>query len=277
MTMPNITGTIPTGGEPKPSLRSYKEGRLVLVFPLEEYTGHEFGKKDAPKQFMRCNVVALPDPQSAPFIDFGGKMNNLGQMTEPDTLRVQLGNTGWMCQNVSLGGGGMLYILRRMMRDGQAIVGRLWKDPEYNGAWKIKDATPQETELAQQWMAAYMAGQIVNPVPLPIPGVPQQRTAQPQGAPQQFGQQPAPAQPQPVQTGWGAMANPATQQQYGQGVSAPIPQPVFAAAAQPTWGAPQQPVQQPAFAAAAQQGWGAPAQPVQQYAPGDAMAAPTGY
>lgn len=260
MTMPNITGTIPTGGEPKPTLRSYGEGRLVLVFPLEEFTGHEFGKKDTPKQFMKCNVVALPDAQSAPVIDFGGKMNNLGQMTEPDTLRVQLGNTGWMCLNVTLGGGGMLYILRRMLSNGQAIVGRLWKDPEYNGAWKIKDATPQETELAQQWMAAFMGGQIVNPVPLPIPGVPQQR--QPQGTPQQFGA-PAPVQPQPVQTGWGQPAPQAMPQQ-------PAPQ---------SWGAPQQPVQQPqpVFAAAAQPAWGAPAQPVQQFAPGDPMAQSTGY
>jgi hypothetical protein len=256
VTMPNISGSTPQGGGV--SLRCFGEGRLVLVFPKEEKTGHAFGKPSEPKQFMLSNVVMLPDgapsiqlPTGATlgplptFITYGGEMNNLGQMVKPDTTRVDVGPQGTLFENISIGGGGMLYILRAALRNGEARVGRLWKDPAYNGAWKlttIDQGTP-EYQAAVNWMGAYSTGNFVNPSPVPLQPIPQQ--AAPQQQPTAWPSNPAPqsatvgawgAQVQqntpPAQQGWGAQQQPVAAQQPQQG-----------------WGQPP-----------AQQGWGAPAQ-----------------
>lgn len=266
--MPNISGSTPKGGGV--SLRCFGKGRLVLVFPIAEETGHAFGKPSEPKQFMKCNVVALPDGAPSiqlptgpvaplpPFITFGGEANNDGSMKTPDTMRIDVGPQGTLFENVSIGGGGMLYILRKALRNGEARVGRLWQDPAYNGAWKLTDVEPgtPEMKVAADWLVAYSTGNFTNPVPVPLQVIPQQAAPQ-----QQYAQQAPPAQswpsnpaPQPATAGaWGAQVQqntPPAQQGWG----APQPQPVAAQQPQQGWGAPQQ------VAPPAQQGWGAPAQ-----------------
>jgi hypothetical protein len=242
VTMPNIQGSTPAGGGI--TLRSFGVNRLVLIFPIAEETGTDFTDKTKPKQFMRCNVVALPDPASAPFLTYGGEVLQDGVTVKvPDTMRVDLGPHGYMAENVRIGGGGMLYILRRALATNSARVGRLFKDAQYNNAWKLTDCDNNSPEMAAatQWVQLYTSGNFVNSFPVPINPVPAQPTAQAQswGAPQQ-----PPAQSWPT--------NPAPQQQ----------------AAPPAWG---QPPAQPAYAGPPQQqapqGWGQP--PAQQGTPAD--------
>ena len=253
--MPNLQGSTPTGGGP--TLRCFGEGRAVIIFPIEEGMGKSFdGKEDKP--YIRCNVVALPDPKSAPYITYGGEVMQDGVTVKtPDTWRVDLGPHGWMAENVKIAGGGMLYILRAAMRSNSARVGRLFKDPAHNYAWKLTDVDkarldngapnpahePQLMEQAAWWLGLLGSQTFQNSFPVPIAQVPQQ-----QAAPQQYApQQPAPQSAPPAQQGWG---QPAPQQ----------PQPAYAATvpAQPqqpaTWTQPQQPAPQ------APQGWGAPQQ-----------------
>jgi hypothetical protein len=261
--MPGISGSTPTGGGI--TLRCFGEGRLVLIFALGEETGHEFGKPDAPKQFMKCNIIALPDPQSPPFITFGGKADQTGRMTEPDTARIDVGPQGTLFSNVSIGGGGMLYILRRALKTNTGRVGRLFKDERYNGAWKLTDIAPGTPEMAaaEAWMTAHLSGTFTNPSPVQIPVIPQQQAA--------------PQYAQPAQ-GWGA----ANQQQApmappAQGWGPQPAAPVNTAPPAQGWGAPvQQNPAQPAqgWGQQAPQGWGQPpaAEPV-----GPNTAAPTGF
>lgn len=259
--MPNLQGSTPTGGGP--TLRCFGEGRAVIIFPVEEGMGKSFdGKED--KAFIRCNIVALPDAKSAPYITYGGEVMQDGVTVKtPDTWRVDLGPHGWMAENVKIAGGGMLYILRAAMRSNySARVGRLFKDPQHNYAWKLTDVDKAkldngapnpgyEPELMQQaawWLNLLQTQTFQNSYPVPIQQVP----AQP-AAPQQWAQPVQPQQPAPQ--GWGApqSAPPAQQPAY----AGPPP-------AQQGWGQPaaapqgdpnawNQQAQQPA-----PQGWGAP-------------------
>jgi hypothetical protein len=238
--MPNLQGSTPQGGGP--TLRCFGVGRAVIIFPIAEEMGTGFGNAE-PKPFIRSNVVALPDPKSAPFITFGGEVLQDGVTVKvPDTHRVDLGPHGWMAENVKIGGGGMLYILRAALRSNSARVGRLFKDPAYNNAWKLTDPDKDEPQLMEQaawWLGLLQSQTFQNVYPVPINQVPAQPTAQQQGWQQP--QQP-PAQSWP--------SNPAPQQ------------PQSAPPAQPAQGWGQQP--QPAYAGppapAAPQGWGAPQQ-----------------
>ena len=269
--MPMISGKTPQGGGVTP--RCYGEGRLVLIFPREEYTGTAFDGKE-PKQFMRCDVVALVDTHPAPFpnpsrpsttitppppfITFGGEMDKDGvSMKTPDTMRVEVAGQGWMKEGVSFGGG-LLFDLRRSQQAGQARVGRLFKDHQHNGTWKLTDVedTSPEYAAAMAWSQAMAAQAFVNQVPQPIPVVPAQQPP----ATQQWGGQ-------PQAQGWGA-----PQQQAPQGYPQQAPP-------QQGWGAPQGYPQQPqpqyaqqAPPPAAPQGWGPP-----PGAPQSAPPAPNGW
>lgn len=250
--MPNLQGSTPQGGGP--TLRCFGVGRAVIIFPKSEEMGTAFDGKD-PKPYILSNVVALPDQRSAPFITFGGEVLQDGVTVKvPDTHRVDLGPHGWMAENVKIGGGGMLYILRAALRSNSARVGRLFKDPAYNNAWKLTDPDKDEPELMAQaqWFIGLLANNtFTNSYPVPIAQVPAQAAPQQsavwnvmeQGA---AGYQ-APQQQPPAQS-WPTNPAPA-QQSAPQGWGAPQQQ---APAAQP----------QPAYAgqqqAPAQQGWGAP-------------------
>lgn len=252
MTMPNIQGSTPAGGGI--TLRSFGVGRLVLIFPKGEETGHAFGKPTEPKQFMRANVVALPDPQSPPFLTYGGEVLQDGVTIKvPDTMRIDLGPHGYMAEDMRIGGGGMLYILRKALATGSGRVGRLFKDSNFNNAWKLTDCEDgsQEMATAMQWVQLFTSGNFVNSFPVPINPVPHQ--AQPQNT--------MPAQQPPAQS-W--PANNAAPQQQAPQQQAPQQ------AAQGGWA--QQPQQ-----AAPQQGWAPQPQPAwgqQQPAP---QGAPTGF
>lgn len=264
--MPNLQGSTPQGGGP--TLRCFGVGRAVIIFPIAEEMGTAFDGKE-PKPFIRSNVVALPDQRSAPYITFGGEVLQDGVTVKtPDTHRVDLGPHGWMAENVKIGGGGMLYILRAALRSNSARVGRLFKDPAYNNAWKLTDPDKDEPELMQQatwWLSLLQAGTFQNSYPVPINQVPAQQAAPQYAQPQQSMPQintsvaaghAMPVQQQPPAQSW--PTNPAPVQQ---------PQPVYAGPpAQPQqqapqgWGAPQQ-----VAPAQPQQGWGQP--PAQQGPP----------
>lgn len=203
-------------GGPKPTPRSFGEGRLLLLIPKREQTGTKYESKE-PQQEIVCDVVVLADPfrPAAPIL-FGGKKALDGTMKEPDTHRVDIGPQGWLCENVVFSGGGMIHTLRRVLESTtttgqqQAIVGRLWRDhsAEARGAWKIAgqdhEATPEEVNVAAAWYAAASTGQFTNSVPVPLNPVPAQPPVgfNPYGQQvQQMQQQPAPVAPPAPQYG----------------------------------------------------------------------------
>lgn len=257
--MPTLTiqGASAIGGI---TLRCFGQERLLMIIPLSERMGQPFeGKPGDPLvREMVCNVVVL---DGGP-VRFGGSATNTGQMKTPDTMIVDPMPAGWFIPNMVLRGPSMLRALEAALPSqfnpaGSALVGRIWQDPAYRNAWKLRENPPQaEVDLAMQWWANFSAGRHVNPVPrlIAAPVAPQQQVNygyQPQQpaqgyAPQQAPQQPyAPAQydqaggyPQPL----GGQAAPVQQG----------PNPAW-----PTQQAPvqQQPVyapQQPAQAASAQ-------------------------
>lgn len=288
--MLNFTTT--GGGGPKPALRTLGEGRLVILIPKREQTGKKY-QSEEPKQEIVCDLVVLPDPTrpAAPII-FGGKARLDGTMEEPDTHRVDIGPQGWFCEGVTIGSGGMVSTLRRVMENRQALVGRLWRDhsKEARGAWKVggegHEATPAELEIATAWSNAFFGppGSFTNSAVVPLAGIPAQL---PPGVPAYGAPQ---AQQSPV---WNAMeqgyagaadARVAPQYQMHASVAAgqAMPQqPAYAAPqgypqAQAPQYAPQQPPaypvqQQPAYAP---QGY--PATPVPQSAPPAAPQVPAG-
>lgn len=291
------------------TFRCLGAGRLVLIMPLEERTGKTHDGK-ADQQQMICDVVVLPNPDGSPQapVLHGGKADNKGQMIEPDTLQTEITGNGWLISRMMIPYAGMLFILRPLLEQSKrtgrpaGIVGRLWNDPQYNGAWKISgdghEPTAAELNMANLWGAAVASGQFVNCVPQPIAQIPRQAPAPqyaqaaPQQAPQAWPQQAQPgyapnpqyAQPQAPQ-GWPQQGpvNPA----YPPQAPAPVapqgwPQqaPV---SAQPMQQAPQGWPQQAApngwdqaqQMQQAAQGWPQNGVPAQQYGPTD-MNAPTG-
>jgi hypothetical protein len=215
------------GSGPKPSPRSFGEGRLLLMVPKREQTGTAYESKD-PQQEIVCDVIVLPDPtRPQPPVIFGGKMRLDGSMSEPDTHRVDVGPQGWLCPDVIISAKSLVPTLRRVLDSTtttgtqQAIVGRLWRDhsKEARGAWKISgeghEATPAEVEVAAQWYAAASTGTFTNSAVVPLAPIPAQPAQ---------GYQPAPAAPVAQQGGYvpapqGYQQPPAAapvQPQYGQ-------------------------------------------------------------
>jgi hypothetical protein len=264
--MPNLQGSTPQGGGP--TLRCFGVGRAVLIFPREEKMGTAFDGKD-PKPYIECNVVALPDQRSAPYITFGGEVLQDGVTVKtPDTHRVDLGPHGWMAESVKISGGGMLYILRAAMRSNSARVGRLFKDTNYNNAWKLTDPDKDEPELMAQaawWLGLLTSQTFTNSFPVPINPVPAQpapnngQTAVWNTMEQGAAGYAAPPQQPPAQS-WPTNPAPVAQPQSAppaQGWAQQAPQPVYAGPPAPAaW--PAQP-QQPAPQGWAQQPQGPPA------------------
>lgn len=215
----NITGSAPSGG-PSPAPRCYGEGRLLLIIPKEERTGKKFESEETQQEIV-CDIVALPDPsRPATPILFGGKANANGTMKEPDTHRVDVGPQGWLATNVVISSQGMVFTLRRVLEQRQAIVGRLWRDEAHRGAWKIAgdghDATDAEIAIANQWSQAFFGNTFTNSVPVPIAGIPAQAPAgqpayNPYGPPAP--QQQAPAMP--YNPGYAAPQQPVGTMPYG--------------------------------------------------------------
>ena len=216
----------PAAGGTNIGLRSLGEGRLVLFIPKREQTGKKYKSEETQQQIVTDVVVLDGGP-----VRFGGKARIDGSMEEPDTMIVEPGMSGWFAPGAVIGSPSMLWHLRGALPDpmvgfpGRGVVGRLYKDPQYNNSWKIKDPTAEDIARAQRWLAESANGTFVNPQPRPIAG------PQPQAAPVNYGY--APQQQPPAQAPYGPQG----------GYAAPV-QPQA-----PAW--PQQPSYAPQAATAA--------------------------
>lgn len=279
MTEPNgnipmmpISGASAAGGI---TLRCFGPERLLMIMPKREQTGAPYkgSEKQGPQRELVCDVVVL---EGGP-VTFGGEANNRGGMDKPDTMIVDIEPSGWFVQNMIIRAPAMFFSLDsalpgQLNPHGSAVVGRIFQDANYRGAWKMRDnPTQAEIQKAHDWWARFAAGQHVNPVPRLIAGPPAQ------GAPQVSYVPPAQAGP-PVAEQYGPMG----------GYAAPVNP------AQPGWptqpAAVVNPFAQPAPVAAppaippapaGTEAWWASVtdaqrqQYLQQFAP--AAAAPTGY
>lgn len=217
------------------------DGRLVIISPTKIDRGvpNNLGAPGSTQDRMTADVQIL---DGHPF-PFGGAPEKGKPHTLQATIPYEI--PAMFISNVGL-------ISQCETRIGGHVLGRLHSVslPNGNTAYRIDDPTDHDRELARQWAAAKVAGQLAAPQAQPAPvAAPPQAPPQPQYAPQ-----PAPAYPQsapPAQP----YGDPYAAQQYP-------PQQGYPAQAPPQY-APQ-PQAQPAQ-------WAPPAQQL------DVNVAPNGY
>ena len=216
------------------------DGRLVIVSPhkIERGVPNNLGKPGETQDRMTADVQII-DGNAFPF---GGQPEKGKPHTLLATIPYEI--PAMFISNVGL-------ISQCETRIGGHVLGRLHSVslPNGNTAYRIDDPTDHDRELARQWAAAKMSGQLAAPAqPQQAPPAPaQQAPPQPQYAPQ-----PAPAYPQPQ--GYPQQSAPPAQPQYGDPYAAqayPQPVPQAYAAQGPVVG--QMPAQPQAWAPPAQQ------------------------